>query len=360
MRSGYKQDFPRANQVAYCSDKRRGTPGRRSFHKIDAETIDLAANLLRTQSSNVAFLSCASEALHVLASSLEWKAGDEVLISESEFPSNVLPWLRLRQLGVYVIVVAVKRVGFDLAEVLQRISPRTRVVSLSLVSYKTGAYLPFVHELAMEAKRAGAILCVDATQALGRCLVPLEGVDYLMSSSFKWLLGPHGLGIVYMSPEFRRNFRPASVGWYSVSDVFRPDRFNNYELKPGAACISAGMPNFPSLYMLRNSLRFLLGAGVRAIFDDLQPLVAHLRNGLESLGCDLLTPANPRFTSGNVSFAHPDAEQIGAALERNGVIVWSGDGRVRASVHLYNDSSDVDRFLDVLSTELQARKSVHA
>src|SRR5690606_36671671 len=127
--------------------------------------------------------------------------------------------------GVEVIVVPGSGGALNFDEIAEHITPRTRLVSLSLVSYKTGAWLPFVPALAREAHRVGAVLSIDATQALGRLPVSLEGVDYLMSSSFKWLLGPHGLGIIYVSPEFRSRLNPAAVGWYSVENCFTPDRF---------------------------------------------------------------------------------------------------------------------------------------
>jgi cysteine desulfurase / selenocysteine lyase len=336
----------------YYRAKTQGTPGRREFHAVETETIALAAELLGTSPANVALLSSASEALNVLASSIDWKPQDQVIVSDLEFPSNILPWLRLRQMGVEVVVARSDRGALRWEQIATLISPRTRLISLSLVSYKTGAYLPFVSKLSEAARRVGAILSIDATQALGRCPVSLEGVDYLISSTFKWLLGPHGLAIVYVSPEFREKLNPAGVGWYSVKNVFTEDRFENYELKDGAGCLSPGMPNFPSIYGLRQSLRFLLQIGVANIHEELKPLVAQLRQGLADLGLNSLTPPEPEYASGIASFASPRAESIGALLEEKGIIVWAGDCRVRASVHLYNNASDVAKFLQVLETEI--------
>ena len=96
------------------------------------------------------------------------------------------------------------------------------MVSVSQVSYKTGTQIPFMSELAEEAHGVGAIFCVDATQALGRVPVSVKGVDYLVASSYKWLLGTHGLAVVYMSPEMRERRHPGTVGWYSVDSLFLP------------------------------------------------------------------------------------------------------------------------------------------
>src|SRR5208283_1487011 len=188
----------------YCAAKARGMSGRVQCHAAEAMTIELAAQLLGTRPSNIALLSSASEALNVLATSIDWKPGDQVIISDLEFPSNVLCWLRLKGMGVELRVARSDEGALRWERIAEMISPRTRLLSLSLVSYKTGAYLSFVESLAREARRVGAVVAVDATQALGRCPVSVDGVDYLVSSSFKWLLGPHGLGIVYVSPEFRK------------------------------------------------------------------------------------------------------------------------------------------------------------
>lgn len=344
----------------YCEAKARGMAGRKECHAVETITIELAARLLGTSPGNIALLSSASEALNVLATSLDWKLGDQVIISDLEFPSNVLSWLRLKERGVEVLVVPSEGGALSCERIVKMISPRTRLLSLSLVSYKTGAYLPFVEGLAREAHRVGAVLSIDATQALGRCPVSLKGVDYLMSSSFKWLLGPHGLGIVYISPEFRERLHPGGVGWYSVKNLFSEDRFKCYELKDGAASISPGMPNFPSIFALRRSLEFLLGVGVSKIDEELKPCVARLREGLSDLDLDLLTPASPEYSSGIVSFAHPACEEIGAALEQQGVMVWAGDGRVRASVHLYNDAHDIEQYLEILKSVIAQSGSRYA
>lgn len=344
----------------YSEVKARGTPGRVELHKVEAETLDMAARLLGTDSSNVTFLSNASEALSLLAASLELKPRDQVIISDLEFPSNVLPWLRLRQRGIDVLVLRSRNGKLDWEDVVEKISSRTRLISLSLVSYKTGAYLPHVQKISNAAAKVGALVSIDATQALGRCPVSLEGVDYLMSSSFKWLLGPHGLAVVYTSPRFRTILQPAFVGWYSVKNIFSEKRFETYQLKKGAAQLSVGMPNFSSIFALKQSLRFLLDADIEAVYRELQPVVSTLRSGLAGLGLDLLTPAEPEYASGIVAFAHPRAEEIGSALQQEGVVVWSGDGRVRASVHLYNDSSDIAYYLSRLEGILSRHEFSHA
>ncbi len=138
----YKNLFPTAQQMTYldtaaeglpltecegafsqyCRAKARGTPGRREFHAVEAETLDLVARLLGTETANVAFLGCATDALNLLAHSLDWAPGDQLVISDLEFPSNVLPWLRLKQMGVDVEVISGSRGALREEEIVARIT----------------------------------------------------------------------------------------------------------------------------------------------------------------------------------------------------------------------------------------------
>src|SRR4030095_11058965 len=124
-------------------------------------------------------------------------------------------------------------------------------------------------------------------------------------------------------------------------------RFRSYELKDGARCLASGMPNFLSLSAFNESLSFLLKADPNVVFEELRQLVERLRRGMEDLGCDMLTPLGSEYASGVVAFSHPAADEIGAALAREG-IGCGGDNRVRASVHLYNNEEDVSCLLSAL------------
>jgi cysteine desulfurase / selenocysteine lyase len=343
----------------YCRAKSFGTPGRKEFHEVEKDAIALSAKILGTNPSNIALVGSASEGLNVLATSIDWREGDQIIINDLEFPSNVVPWLRLSHLGVELVVVESQEGILHWDVITERISARTRLIALSLVSYKTGTYFPFVQRISEEARKVGALLAVDATQALGRCPVNIEGIDYLVSSSYKWLLAPHGLGVVYVSPEFRRSLNPASVGWYSIRNLFSKDRFKRYELKDGAGCLSVGMPNFPAIYGLRRSLEFLQQVDFSKLYDELKPLIEQLRRGLSGMGLDVLSPPQAEYASGIISFSHQQAEHLGAELEKEKVVVWAGDGRVRASVHLYNDMNDIERYTRVLANVLSRVERFH-
>ncbi len=373
MSSAYKSMFPRSCEVtyldteaeglpvagcreallAYFNDKATGTPGRRKLHEEECKARNGVARLLGVHTNDVALLSSASDALNAFANCIDWHAGDEVLVCDLEFPSGVLAWLRLRERGVKVRVLASQNGVVRLDEFAAALGPVTRIICVSHVSYHSGVCIPFLQELSREAHAHGAMLVVDATQSLGRMPVPVEGVDFLVASPYKWLLGVHGLGVAYLSPMARGRISEGTLGWYSVQSLFAPDRLERYTAKPGAGWMMTGMPAFPAIYALRQSVDFLLERNIPHMDQELKPVVRWLYDGLCKLGLDLLTPADVEYASGIVSFRHQACEQIGAALERGGIIVWSGDGRVRTSIHLYNDMEDVDRLLQLLPSVIE-------
>jgi cysteine desulfurase/selenocysteine lyase len=367
--SSYKAMFPRAAEVTYLDTaaeglpvpgalealenylaaKSRGTPGRKQLHEEEAIARGVVARLVNGNVEDIALVASVSDALNIFANSLDWHPGDEVVVSDLEFPSDVVTWLRLQSRGVRLRVVATRNGVISLEDFARVINPATRVVCVSHVSYKTGTRIPFLAELSRLVHEAGALLVLDATQSLGRVPVSLEGVDFLVASSYKWLLAVHGLAVTWLSPAARERISPGAVGWYSLERLFTPDRFTAYQAKPGAGWMTCGMPAFPAIYVMRRAVEFLLEAGVGRIEERLRPIVRTLRGELERLGFTLLTPEDASFASGIVSFRHRQCERIGAELELEGVIVWSGDERVRASVHLYNDGGDTERLLRVLA-----------
>lgn len=331
--------------LEYARAKSKGSVNRPKIYQVETETVGLAASFLNAPKDSVTFLANATEGLNLLANSMDWSQGDEVVITDLEFPSNVITWLRLKERGVRLVVVEADGGMIRREDITSRITPCTKLVSVSQVSYKSGTQLPYLKELGDEVHRAGAVFAVDATQALGRVPVGVENVDFLVASSYKWLFTPHGLGITYCSPQLLERLSPATAGWYGVPNIFTPDRFERFVYKEGAARFVSGMPNFSSIYALRASLQYLLEVGVAHLDESLAPLVRKMRSGLAGLGLKLLTPEDPAYQSGIVSFLHPAAREIGAALAAQDIIVWANDGRVRSAVHLYNDESEVDRYV---------------
>jgi selenocysteine lyase/cysteine desulfurase len=179
--------------------------------------------------------------------------------------------------------------------------------------------------------------------------VPVDAADFVVSSTYKWLLGTHGLGILYWNRTRQPEIEPAAIGWYSVTDLFAPDRYEQYTLRPDAGRFELGYNNFPAIYVLARSVPYLHTIGLPRIAAHARALGGLLIAGLQRLHLEVITPEDPTRRGASISFLHPDAAAIGRALAQQQIHVWAGDGRVRASTHLFNDEADVGVYLAALA-----------
>jgi selenocysteine lyase/cysteine desulfurase len=339
----------------FLLDKGDGMPGRERFFAVVARTKAALAARLGGRPDEVAFVAHASAGLHVAAEGIDWRPGDNVVVGQSEFPSVLHVWQRLRARGVEVRAVGREAV-VPSDELAAAVDGRTRVVAASLVGYLTGARHRLT-TLRAAADRVGARLVVDASHALG--VVPVDGAlcDVVVSCCYKWLLGVHGVGVLHVSARRWPDLPPPWVGWYSTERDEDWRRRTGYRVRAGGERFEAGNPAFLPVYLLERGLGALDALEPSAVEAHVLALGGALRAGLVKLGLPVLTPEAPEDRAGNIVFASARALEVEAALRAAGVLVWAGDGRVRLSVHAYNDDADVERALAALA-DLSARGAV--
>ncbi|MEQ1858798.1 MAG: aminotransferase class V-fold PLP-dependent enzyme [Chthoniobacteraceae bacterium] len=336
----------------YWQDKQRGMKGRDGhFAQVEA-CREVSARMLGLQTSEVSFCSCSSEAYNLLASALHLGTGDEVVVTDLDFPAGATPWLRAVESPI--VHLWRSRDGAlcvdDLAPMLSR---RTRLVQVSLVSFYNGHRIawPAFHD-SVRRLAPNALISVDITQALGRVVLDCAGADILISSTHKWTLGIHGGCIVGIPAASAEKLTTHAGGWFHLQNAFDPDRFERAVTKTGAASFSVGMPNFVALYALNASLRYLEGIGIAAIAAHADPLVAQVEAGLRERGLQPLCAWQPRNPTGIVAFQHPRSAGLHAALEREHIHVMHNAGRIRIAVHGYNTHGDIANALRVLAAAL--------
>ncbi len=358
LATGGEAPVLRANLEAatrFLLDKGDGMPGReRFFITADRARTALAARL-GGRPEDVAFLGSASEGLHVASEGIDWQPGDNVVVSQSEFPSVLLAWQRLRPRGVEV-----RQVGREAVvapdEIADAVDGRTRVIAASHVGYLTGARQD-LRRLRVLADRSGARLVIDASHALG--VVPVDGAlcDVVVACCYKWLLAVHGVGVFYVNSRRWPELAAPWVGWHSTHRDEDWRRRTDYRMRDDGSRFEAGNPPFLPVYVLESALRTLDGLDARAVEAHVLTLGGTLRAGLVKLGLPVLTPEPPEERAGNIVFASDRCLEVEQALRELGVLVWAGDGRVRLSVHAYNDEADVARALGALA-DLAARGAV--
>ncbi len=340
----------RAAIEQFFADKALGEGSRHRMDEAACRCKQKVGKLLGVPPDNLAFISTSSEGINLLAHGLKWRSGDNVVVCDVEFPSDVLPWTRLKEQGVEVRVVPNQNWIISLTDLERALDDRTRVVAVSDVSYFTGQRLP-MKELSEMVHSTNALLSMDSTHAAGVIPVQADYADILVASCYKWLLGTHGVAIFYWNRERLPELEPPFLGWHSgesIPDWHEPTVFT---LRSGADRFEAGNLGFISIYILDNALDHILRIGIAAIESHVLHLSGMVWEGLHGLGVELMTPREPSRRAGNICFMTPHINEIMAWLSERKIRVWgayAGVGRVRVSTHVYNSTQDVERLLNAM------------
>lgn len=337
----------------YAREKTLGMDGRRLHESEWDGAKSEAARALGLTPNEIGFTANSSEAFNLAALALRLGEGDEVVINDLDFPSGATPWLQ--PTCPATAKVWRHRDGALRAEdLVPLLGPRTRGVTVSLVSFYNGFRLRLGEVAELVRQHSDALLIVDVTQALGRVPLDLTPADLVISSTHKWILASHGGGIVGVPARRAATWTVPAGGWFNLEDAFGADRFEQATSKPGAASFTLGMPNYAAIYAIRAGLGYLHDIGIERIAAAADPLLRHALDEVARLPVQLLTPREPEHLAGIFAFRHPDAERIHAALHRDNIHLMHHAGRLRVSIHGYNTAADVDRFLSALKGALDA------
>ncbi|MEF3306457.1 aminotransferase class V-fold PLP-dependent enzyme [Paenibacillus sp. GYB003] len=334
--------------AAYVRNRANGPLGRIQNGEVEQACRDNLAALLEGRPEQIALMSSASEAISMIAASCRFGQGDNVVVHDLEFPSGVLPWLHLKSSGVEVRVVANRGWRVTAEDLLAAVDANTRIVVTSHVSYMSGVRIDY-RSLYRELSKTKTLLLVDATQSLGVVPVSVNDADFVVASSYKWLMAGHGGGVLAVNPRRTELFEPRYVGWRSVEDMFSDTRFEHFRFYRDARRFETGYPSYPTLYAMKASTDLLLSVGIGRIAAHVLELGGRLIRDMKRIGFEPMTPEQPEWRAGNISFVCPDGERLADELQRQGTYVWGGDGRLRASIHLYNNSDDVAKLVSQLA-----------
>ena len=327
----------------------------RQWLSVKEEARRLLASLLGARPEQVAFMRNTSDSLSTVANGLRWKAGDNIVTFRHEFPSNIYPWLRLREThGVEVRMCGEQNGRVDQEELCNLIDDRTRLVAISQVQFASG-FRANIARLAEATRQKDALLVVDVIQGLG--VVPTnveqEGIDVAAGAGHKWLLTPEGVGYLYLSDRARERIEPTLVGWVSVQS---PEDYDNFD-QPWNRCTLAwetGTGPNALIHGLKASLELLASVGTKRISNYLEELTDYLCERLEGLAYDVVSSRTPEDKSQIVCIKHrhglSSMDLYRRLAEQNIITAPRGD-RLRIAPHFYNNHEDIDRLLSGLSRE---------
>ncbi len=368
-----RDEFPWADQTVYLNHASVGPLPERTRRALDefnrqrampfqlpdrdlfavlAQSRRLVAELLSVTPEEIALTVNTGFGLGVVARALPLRPGDVVLLSDREFPANVYPWLRLRELGIEVELVPTTAAGWpDEARLLERLAdPRVRVLAVSLVQFSNG-YRVDLAALSAATRRTGAYLVVDAIQAVGQ--IPLDlgrtQVDVLACGGQKWLLSPWGSGFVYVRRELISRLSPPVTGWMAFEGTDDFTRLTTYSetLRADARRFELITLPYQDFAGFNASLGLVREMGIERIQAHLRRLHEPVLAWAERSGARIVSPRGERG-SGILCLAPGDVGAAFRRLKAARIICSLREGAIRLSPHGYNTLEEMERVVAVL------------
>ncbi len=312
---------------------------------------ELAGRLMECDPKRIGFVRNTSHGLSVLAESIPWEPGDSVVVPRGEFPANVYPWMNQRRKGVELRWVPTREGGVYREQIRRVIDDSTRVLSLSSVQFSNG-FRADLQSIGSLCRQRDIHFVVDGIQSLGWDRLPLNAlpVDALVADAHKWLCGPEGIGVCYLSEPFQQTLEWAQVGWNSVQHPTRFDRVA-FDLKREASVLEEGSPNNLGLAALEPVLRMFDEIGVQQIRERNLSQHRTASEALRNRGFNLAhTGWDPRHRSPILVLSHPNLtpEAILRHCRTQNIQLSLRGGRVRIGFHFYNNRTDRKKLLDAL------------
>lgn len=337
--------------LALKSEPWKVTP--QDFFEESERARDLFAQIVRAEADGVAIVPSVSYGIAVAAANLSVRKGQNILVLDEQFPSNVYPWRELARERAANLVTVPRPANNDwTAALLDHIDERTAIVAVPNCHWTDGSLVDLVR-VGAAVREAGAALVVDATQSLGAHPLDVSEVrpDFLVSAGYKWLLGPYSLGFMYVGEEYREG-TPIEQNWIVRDRSEDFARLVDYRdgFQPGARRYDVGeRSNFVLLPMANAAMSQVLDWGVESISESISLLTERIEKSATKLGLGA-TATNYRGQHMIGLRLGPDAPQdLATRLAAENVFVSVRGGSLRVSPHLYNDEKDVDRLFEVLT-----------
>jgi cysteine desulfurase / selenocysteine lyase len=349
----------RAVQAALEAKKNPHHKSDSTFFEVPDRIRATIARLIGAKPEEVAVTSGATAGLAAVAYGLTWKPGDEVVTAKGEFPMQYTVWKPMEEReGLKLKIVSPRERFITADDLIGALTPRTRLVSVSLVRFDDGALLDAARVAAV-CHAQGALLLLDASQCCGAMAMDVHklGADFIVSAGYKWLLGPFGTGFFWIKQEHLEMVRPAPFYWMAVAGSDNFANLNFDDPKPAPSAKRWDAPEWASYFnfnlaAMDASVDFVERMGPERVLAHNRKLIKLLFERLPKDRFVLASPADAARRGPYGCFAARSPEKTAEVykhLRKENVIVSLREGNIRVSPHLFNSERDVDRLISVVT-----------
>ena len=299
---------------------------------------------------DIALVKNTSEALSFVAYGLTWQAGDNIVSSNEEFPSNRLPWESLADQGVEFRQADLHSADTPEEALFALVDRNTRLITISSIQFASGLRMD-LERIGEFCKQRGILFCIDAIQSLGAVQFDVQAyhADFVMADGHKWMFGPEGLGVFYTTPSARDKLKLTQYGWHMMKDAHNYEN-KPWEVHPTARRFECGSPNMLGIHAFSASLSLLLETGMAAVESLVLGSAGHIMDAIaKNEHLVLLSERQSRLQSGIVTFKHRTVANkvLYQHLQENGVVCALRGGGIRFSPHFYNTLEEIDRAVEL-------------
>jgi cysteine desulfurase / selenocysteine lyase len=328
-----------------------------TFYEVPDRIRASIAKLIGGKPEEISLTTGASAGVAAVAYALTWKPGDEVITAKGEFPLQYTAWKPMEEReGVKLKIVSPRERFLTADDLIAAMTPRTRLVSVSMVRYDDGTLLDAAR-VAEACHKQGALLLLDASQCCGA--IPMDvnqlGADFIVSAGYKWLLGPFGTGFFWVKSEHLAMVRPGPFYWMALMGSHNFADLNFDDPKPAANAKRWDSPEWASyfnfnLVAMATSVDFVLRVGPETVAEHNRKLIELMFERLPKDRFVMASPLDPAWRGPYGCFAARSKEKTGEyynRLRKENVVVSLREGNIRVSPHLYNTERDIDRLISV-------------
>jgi selenocysteine lyase/cysteine desulfurase len=313
------------------------------------------ATLINAQSADeIALLKNTSEGLSIIAKGIHWQAGDNIVISNQEFPSNFIVWDALQREGVELRIADISHYDDPEQAIIDKMDAKTRLLSISAVQYASGLKMN-LQRLGGACKEHESLFCVDAIQQVGALQFDVQAIDadFVVADGHKWMLGPEGLALFYCKQSSMAQLELQQFGWHMVDDLSDFNAMTNWQPASNARRFECGSPNTLTIHALHASIGLLLELGMEQVEKNVLGNVQSLISLFSAISdISILSPQNTQQHAGIFTFKKQgvDNQKLYQFLVDKGAVCALRGGGIRFSPHFYNHTSQFEQLAGWIET----------
>ena len=320
-----------------------------SYINLQDQIVSRIGTLINANPDEIALVQNTGTGMSIIAGGVQLNAGANIIICDKEFPTNVYPWMHLAdRIDGELRIVPPDNGGLTLRRLQEHVDEKTALVAVSSVEFLTG-HRTDLKELGEYCHAKDILFVVDGIQSLGHVPIDVKDmqIDFLATGGMKSLLGPPGIGFLYIRRELLDTLSPVLIGGTSMTNYLDWTKYH-WELRPEAGRFEMGTPNVVGIAGLNASLGMLFDLGIENIDAWTTQLAGLLMDDLDRRGYEILTPRESERHAHIITWSPADPQAAFELLNENYVKTAPREGYLRAALHCYNSDTEIMRIGEIL------------